>query len=101
MSSRNAYLSRAERDSALGLVEALRQAHAHYQRGERIVARLRVVVESCIERSGLTLEYAEFVDPVNLKPVSAVDGSCVLALAARAGGTRLIDNTVLGEESAP
>ena len=101
LSSRNAFLSKQERDSALGIVEALRQAHAHHQRGERVVARLRTVVERCIERSGLTLDYAEFVDPENLKPVDVVDGPCVVALAARAGSTRLIDNTVLGEEVAP
>jgi pantothenate synthetase len=47
---------------------------------------------------GLAVEYIAVVEPETLAPVTHVDSGTVVALAARAGATRLIDNIVLGEE---
>jgi pantoate--beta-alanine ligase len=45
----------------------------------------------------LAPEYVEAVDPDALAPMDPVDGGTLLAVAARAGATRLIDNVILGE----
>lgn len=101
LSSRNAYLNPQERIAALGLVNALRLAHRLHGAGERDGARLRAAVADCIVRKGLVLGYAELVDPDDLKPIEVLNGACLLALAASAGATRLIDNTLLGKDPSP
>jgi len=45
---------------------------------------------------GVEPEYLALVDPRTLAPVTAVDGEVLVAVAARVGGTRLIDNTFIG-----
>jgi pantoate--beta-alanine ligase len=45
----------------------------------------------------LQLEYIAITDPDRLKPVTEVDARTVVALAARVGGTRLIDNISLAQ----
>jgi pantoate--beta-alanine ligase len=46
---------------------------------------------------GVRPEYIAITDSGTLSPVETVDGGTVIALAARVGGTRLIDNIILGE----
>jgi pantoate--beta-alanine ligase len=46
---------------------------------------------------GLTVQYIAVAEPETLAPVTVVDGSTVVAIAARVGGTRLIDNMTLAE----
>lgn len=96
MSSRNAYLSETERASAAAIPAALDAAHAAYRRGERQPAVLTDGVRRALVRAGLQVEYVEAVDPDTLAPVGEVADATVLALAARAGNTRLIDNIPLG-----
>jgi pantothenate synthetase len=45
----------------------------------------------------VTVEYVAIVEPEGLSPVPRVDGETIVAMAARVGGTRLIDNISLGQ----
>ena len=94
MSSRNRYLSPAERAAALAIPAALRAAADLVRAGERdpaavlAAARARLAAEP-----GLRLQYLELVDADSLAPARLAEpGRCVLAVAAFAGATRLIDN---------
>jgi pantoate--beta-alanine ligase len=95
MSSRNAYLSPSERERARALSRALAECRALFASGEREPERYRRALRG-IERAGVVVEYGEVVDARTLEPVERVAAGSVCALAARVGGTRLIDNTVLG-----
>lgn len=96
LSSRNAYLSADERNSALGLYEGLASAVARFREGERSPGELVGAVEEAVEpRPLLDLQYAEVVDPEGLEPVDAAEEGSVVAVAGFCGGTRLIDNMVL------
>jgi pantoate--beta-alanine ligase len=98
LSSRNAYLSAEQRQRALALSAALREAHAAWRAGERsaaqIEARMRRVFAAVPE---VQVEYIAVAEPETLAPVSEVREDTVVAIAARVGPTRLIDNIVLGE----
>jgi pantoate--beta-alanine ligase len=99
MSSRNAYLSPLERQSALCLIQAIRRARELFAGGERSIAVLmkeaRVVIE---QEAAAVIDYIEFRDGATLQELDVADDSTLLALAVKIGQTRLIDNTVLGEE---
>jgi pantoate--beta-alanine ligase len=98
LSSRNAYLGPAERRQAVGLSAALAAAHQAFVAGERQAAALDALMRRRIgAEPALTLEYLAIVEPRTLTPVETVDASTVLAVAARLGRTRLIDNIILGE----
>jgi len=72
-------------------------AHEAFQRGITAAADVLAEARRVVEREPrLRLEYLEAVDPNTLSPVSRVAGDTVVALAARVGTTRLIDNIVLG-----
>ena len=49
-----------------------------------------------LERAGVEPEYLELRSATDLSPVERVNGSTLLAVAARVGRARLIDNTILG-----
>jgi len=98
LSSRNAYLAPAERRQAVGLSAALGAAHDAFVAGERQAAALDALVRRRIDAEpALALEYLAIVEPRTLTPVGTVDATTVVALAARLGRTRLIDNIILGE----
>ncbi len=97
MSSRNDYLSNAERQRAqrisLGLAEAVRD----YRAGAREAARLRADVRGKLEAGGgVDVEYVEVVSGDELEPVEHAGDDTVVAVAVRVGATRLIDNVRLG-----
>jgi pantoate--beta-alanine ligase len=98
LSSRNAYLSPEDRQTALGLSAALREAHAAWregeQRAETIEARMRRTLAAFPEAN---VEYIAIADPATLAPVVLVEPETVVAIAARVGSTRLIDNIELGK----
>ena len=99
MSSRNAYLSPDERRSALCLVRAIKRARGLFAAGERSVALLTRETRAVIEQeSAAAVDYVEFRDGATLHELAVADGGTLLALAVKIGQTRLIDNTVLGEE---
>ena len=97
MSSRNAYLDAGARAAAAALSRALATAVEAFRAGERggtaLSGRARRVLEA---EPGVAVDYVACVAPDTVEPVEAVNGTSVLALAARVGGTRLIDNVVLG-----
>ncbi|HVM42812.1 MAG TPA: pantoate--beta-alanine ligase [Gemmatimonadales bacterium] len=97
MSSRNAYLDAGARAAAAALSRALATAVEAFRAGERggtaLSGRARRVLEAA---PGVAIDYVACVAPDTVEPVEAVNGTSVLALAARVGGTRLIDNVVLG-----
>lgn len=104
MSSRNAYLSAEERDRALGLARGLRASGALFAGGERRAGTLR---EACLrEVTAVTssIDYVTVADPDDLAERTgdeAVGERALVAIACRMGTTRLIDNTVLGEDRLP
>jgi pantoate--beta-alanine ligase len=106
LSSRNAYLDPASRRAAPALAAALMAARDAAASGEESARELRWIVETCLEAEpGLRLQYVDLFDPVTFSVRERLDGRGVLAAAAFAGGTRLIDNvdvvsaTVLVEEA--
>jgi pantoate--beta-alanine ligase len=99
MSSRNQYLSPDERRRALSISRGLFAAEAEAKRGTRDASRLLGMIRAAILAEGLTLDYVVAVDPITLKDVEVLDRPATLAVAARVGATRLIDNVAVGEES--
>jgi pantoate--beta-alanine ligase len=98
MSSRNAYLSPPERQSALCLIQAIRRARELFAAGERSTAVLKKATRAVIEQeAAAVIDYIEFRDGATLQELDVVDGGTLVALAVKIGQTRLIDNTVLGE----
>jgi len=92
MSSRNAYLSAAERAAAPALHRVLKDCAARIARGE-LLARVLDDGSAAIEQAGFTLDYLEARHAGTLRPVeSSKDGPIRLVVAARIGKTRLIDN---------
>lgn len=101
LSSRNAYLKEDERRAAAVLARGLDAAHDAFVDGTRLVAALLAKVREAVDAEpALRLQYVEAVDPVTLQPMETADERTLLALAAFAGNTRLIDNIVLGEGTA-
>ena len=95
MSSRNALLEAGERRSALAIPAALGAAIALAGRGERSAAALLAAAAAAIDRPGVEVEYLALVDPESFDPVAELAGPALLAIAARVGAVRLIDNAVL------
>jgi len=97
MSSRNRYLSADERMVALGINRALRWAEARYANGERSARSIAAGIGERISGGGVAVpEYVEVVAAEDMKPVSELGPGIMIAVAARVGATRLIDNVVLG-----
>jgi pantoate--beta-alanine ligase len=97
LSSRNAYLDPADRQRAVILSAALDVAHRAFRGGERRATELQARMRRTLEREpAVTVEYVAMADPATLAPVETAAADTVVALAARVGGTRLIDNIVLG-----
>jgi len=95
MSSRNAYLTPAERERAPALHRALRAASEAARPGAGVEDALAAARDE-LAGAGIDAEYLEARDPDDLEPVGAFDGRPVLiALAARVGDARLIDNIVV------
>jgi pantoate--beta-alanine ligase len=96
MSSRNAYLSAEERERALALNLALRAARQRHRRGACRVEDI-VAAASCVLKrtGGIEVEYLEAVDAETLEPAPSLSRPILVAIAARVGRTRLIDNAVL------
>ncbi len=97
LSSRNAYLSPLERERALSLSRALRAAESTVAAGELDAARVLAAARRELDQAGVEPEYLELRSATDLRPVERVNGSTLLAVAARVGGARLIDNTILGD----
>ena len=96
LSSRNAYLNTEDRKRAVILSRALHAAHQAFCEGERQADRLQERMQQRLQSEpGVNVEYIAIVEPEGMTPVTAVQGSTIVAIAARVGGTRLIDNISL------
>jgi pantoate--beta-alanine ligase len=95
MSSRNARLDAAERSRALALSEGLRAATQRAAEGERSAEALLDVACAAMLARDVQPEYLELVDPDTLQPCEELEREALLAVAARVGRTRLIDNAIL------
>ena len=97
MSSRNAYLSPAERTRALALSRGLEAARARWAAGERGADALREAVRAQLRAAEVLEDYVELVDPATLEPLPrAEQADARLLVAGFVGRTRLIDNTAIG-----
>ena len=96
-SSRNAYLSEAEKTAALVLSRSLKKAEAAYKAGEKSVEALKQVVRNEIGTEPIAvIDYVELYSFDELKEIETVSGESLLAIAVKIGKTRLIDNIILG-----
>jgi pantoate--beta-alanine ligase len=95
MSSRNTYLSPQDRAGALALHQALLKAESLISSGEKsaevVMAAMQEVVAGY---PAVNLEYIAICDNIYLHPLDALHGQVLIALAARVGRARLIDNMV-------
>lgn len=94
-SSRNARLSAGERARALAIPRALQAVTDASASGIRDSRALRDRALDVLAEGMIALEYVAFVDPETFEPVPLVDRPTLVAIAARVGATRLIDNTVI------
>lgn len=104
LSSRNAYLSTEERQKARAVPRALARAAVAYAKGERDAGVLQDLARREVEPEMTSIDYVTVADPATLvpfEPGAKLGDHALLALAARLGKTRLIDNMVLGEEPPP
>ena len=96
LSSRNRYLSPAERGEALVLSRAVRQAEALAASGERRASKLiEAARQTFAAEPAVREDYIELVDWANLLPVETAAPGTLFAVAAWVGATRLIDNAVI------
>ena len=96
MSSRNRYLSPAERQQATVLRRSLDLAADLVANGERRVVEIRRrMIELIKEQPAARIDYVEIVDQVDLAPIETIQRPVVAALAVKFGVARLLDNTVL------
>lgn len=100
MSSRNVYLSPAERRDAVCLSAALRLARRLYRSDERHSTVLKGAMSDLIGKiKSASIDYIEIVGAHNLKPIHKIENEDILiALAVRIGNTRLIDNLLLHDD---
>lgn len=99
MSSRNAYLSLDERAAALSLNRALKAVDELVAGGERRVQNLIEAARAVMEKEPLVgVEYLEICDPETLAPLDEVVDEALVAVSARVGKARLIDNALVSAE---
>jgi pantoate--beta-alanine ligase len=92
-SSRNGYLDGDHRAQAVALSRGLRAAGQALQAGERSAVRLKAAIRRVWRTYPLVREdYVAVVDAATLQPVRTVAGPVLIAVAARVGPARLIDN---------
>ena len=96
LSSRNAYLTPEERERALALNRALRAAEATVAEGTVEADAVVAAARAELDRAGIEPDYLQLRSATDLSPVERVNGSALLAVAARVGRARLIDNAILG-----
>ncbi len=97
MSSRNRYLSADERAAAATLPRAMKEAIAKIEGGEQAPPALAALEQQLIGAGFSSVDYATLADAASLAPIEALSGaSGRLLVAARIGGTRLIDNMAVG-----
>ena len=97
MSSRNRYLSPGDRARAPALPRLMREAIARIEGGGNIAEALEALKQGLLVEGFASVDYAELADPYTLQPLPSLGGPARLFVAARIGGTRLIDNMAIEE----
>lgn len=97
MSSRNSYLSKEERDSALFIYKGLIEGKKLFESGEKNSKKIKEIVIDTIKKAPLLkeIQYVELVDKSSLKPKETAEKGDIIAVAVYIGNTRLIDNIEL------
>lgn len=97
MSSRNVYLNQGERKKAVSIYHALLECEKLIHSGERSVETIRQEARNVLQTAQPTsIDYVAFVDPKDFKEVEALPlPNVLIAIAARFGSTRLIDNIII------
>ena len=96
LSSRNAYLSLEQRETARVLYRSLMAAKRMFAGGERRTEKLVAAGKGAFSQEpSARLEYFEIVDPETLEPMAEIERPALAAVAGFVGTTRLIDNVVL------
>lgn len=96
MSSRNQYLTPEQKEQASYIYRGLQNAKRAFIAGARDRQTLLTTVEQVLAiADGLAVEYLELIHPDTLRPVNKVEETGTIAVAARVGTTRLIDNIIL------
>ena len=99
MSSRNTYLTGRDRADALVLSRALRTAAGMIEAGERDASEVSRAMQGVFDAlPSVNLEYIAICDNIYLKPLEELHGEVLIAVAARVGKARLIDNMVFEVE---
>jgi pantoate--beta-alanine ligase len=101
LSSRNVRLKGHDRERALALHRALTAAESTVARGERDAAVVTAAAKAAMDAFGVDPEYLAVVDANTLAPVAAIEDETLVAVAARVGETRLIDNTLITTRHSP
>jgi pantoate--beta-alanine ligase len=102
MSSRNQYLSPAERQRGLSISKGLFAAESDFKQGVRQASRLVTMIQNMLLDGGvqgkvpMQIDYIAAVDVKTLRTVEIINEPTVIAVAARVGNTRLIDNIIIG-----
>ncbi|KPL68988.1 pantoate--beta-alanine ligase [Erythrobacter sp. SG61-1L] len=98
LSSRNRYLSGEERAAAAALPRAMKAAITRIEQGADVPATLAALETELVEAGFTSVDYATLADAARLEPLAALGNAAArLLVAARIGGTRLIDNMPVGE----
>jgi pantoate ligase / CMP/dCMP kinase len=96
LSSRNQYLTATEKQQAAVLYRGLQKAEAAFRSGLCDAGKLIAIVQQEVRMvSTVLVEYIELVEPTTLMSLQKVEEEGMLAIAARLGSTRLIDNIIL------
>jgi pantoate--beta-alanine ligase len=98
LSSRNKYLSEMERADAVLISRGLKDAQKAVESGITDSERIKDIIRDRMNKSDLfDIDYIEVVDGDTFEPVEKIEQTAVIAVAARIGQTRLIDNTIVGD----
>lgn len=95
-SSRNVYLQGDDRARALVLARALAAGHAAWLGGEGRASAIEAAMRGVLEGEGVVPDYIALCESTAMAPVEQVDAGTIVAVAARIGPARLIDNIILG-----
>lgn len=96
-SSRNTYLSPAERQAALILSKSLKLGKKAIENGEKDAKKVIEIIKANLATEPLArIDYVEVVDFENIQRVDTISGETLVAIAVYIGKTRLIDNFIIG-----
>jgi pantoate--beta-alanine ligase len=96
MSSRNKYLSDQQKQDAAAIYASLRKAEQMIKSGERDSAATIAAMQEILRQGGpIATEYIHIVDVATLADLQVIKGQVLIAVAAKVGVTRLIDNILI------